>query len=201
MNDTRRSLNRFFSFIVGFCVFIVGIAGFALIGLPAVRDGWKQTAPQVLAVTSGSFGSVLIPGTSISWWWLALIVALTLVIVVLIVFVFQQGHGQTRRWIADTPTEHGTTTLAARVAEDLIQDTLDSRTDLVSSHVSTYLIRGTPVLKVSVTARRGVSPKGIVDDVERSVGALEHLVGRAVLVSIQISGGFRSRVAKATRLQ
>lgn len=200
MNNTRRSLNRFFSFVVGFFLFILGSAGLALTLFSPIRAGWKQTAPDVLAVITDWFGAALIPTTTVSWWWIALIAALTLVIVMLVVFVLQQGHGRTSRWITETSTGRGKIALEARVAEDLVQETLDSRTDLVSSHVSTYMIRGTPVLKISATARRGVSPKGIVDDVERSIRALERLVGRAVLVSIQVSGGFRSRVAKATKL-
>jgi len=57
------------------------------------------------------------------------------------------------------------------------------------------------VLKVSVTCRRGVSPREATRAVESTLAAFDDLLGLPVPVLIQISGGFRARVSSASRAQ
>jgi hypothetical protein len=89
----------------------------------------------------------------------------------------------------------------SKVAGQFVQDALDGHPGLVSSHVSTYRVRRTPVVRVSATGRRGVSPKVVVDSVETALDSLETLLGNPVLASVQVSGGFRARLSSTTRVQ
>lgn len=201
MNNTNRAANRLLILVVGIALAALGTAAILVVSAPGVRSGWKASAPQVRDGLAGWIATGRPAGSTFDWWWLAILAVLVVVIILLLVFVFRQGHGHTGRLLTEAPTEHGRTVIESRVAEHAIQQALDDHPELVSSHVSTYLVRGTPVLKVSATARRGVSPKEIVDTVERALNSLEHLLGQAVPASIQVGGGFRSRVTKTTRLQ
>lgn len=201
MNNTNRAANRLLILLVGILLAALGAVAILIVSLPDVRDGWKSTAPQVRDGLAGWIATGRPAGSTFDWWWLAILAVLVVIIILLLVFVFRQGHGHTGRLATDAPTDHGRTVVQSRVAEQSMQEALDDHPELVSSHVSTYLVSGTPVLKVSATARRGVSPKEIVDTVERALDSLEQLLGQAVPASVQVGGGFRSRATKTTRLQ
>jgi hypothetical protein len=201
MNNTNRALNRGVVLVIGLVVLALGAAAIAVGSLPAVSNAWKDVAPQVRTTLSGWFTSAPIAGTTVDWWWIAVLAALLVMVILLVVFIFRQGHGHTARFLDDAPTADGSTIVDSKVAEQLVQDALDGHPELVSSHVSTYRVRRTPVLKVSATARRGVSPREVVDTVETALDSLEKLLGHPVLASVQVSGGFRARLSSTTRLQ
>jgi hypothetical protein len=122
-------------------------------------------------------------------------------VIVLIVFIFRQGRGHTGTALVEPTSAHGTTIIDAAVAENALQDALDGRPEFISSHVSTYRVRRVPVLKVAVTCQRGVSPNDAAMLVEERLRAFDELLGRELPALIQIGGGFRSRVTRATRLR
>jgi hypothetical protein len=201
MNNTNRFLNRTFSFIVGLILAAVGVGVILVVTIPQVRDAYKNTAPTVLDNVTSWFVAAPIPGLQHSWWFIALIAALVLLIILLMVFVFRQGHGHTGTLFTNTPTGQGHITVDSKVAEQLMQSALNEHTELVSSRVSIYEVNGTPVLKISTTARRGVSPKQIVEDVEDTLASLNVLLGRDVPAAVQIGGGFRAATSKPARLR
>lgn len=201
MNNTNRGLNRAFSFIVGLLFLVIGVGAVLLGSVPSFRSGWKGNASHIQGSVAQFYAAPTVAGTQISWWAIASLVVLAVIVILLVTFIFRQGHGHTARFVENARDENGETIVDSRVAEQLLQDALDSHQELVSCHVSTYEIRSSPVLKISATARRGVSPKDVVETVEQSLSALESLFGMRVLASIQVSGGFRTRVAGATRLQ
>ena len=201
MNSTNRGLNRAVIALVGLVLMAAGTIA-VLIGLvPAVRDGWRSGAPGVFGTVTGWLRSTPLSDTGSSWLWVALIAVLVLAIILLLAFVLRQGHGRTGQLLNDSPTEHGTTVIDARVAEQAMQGALDERSELVSSHVSASTVRGRTVLDIKATARRGVSPKDVTTMVEESLRALDALIGREIPALLQISGGFRARTSKATRVQ
>jgi hypothetical protein len=199
MNNTNRGLNRLFVVIVGVILFAVGLGAVAVGSIPMVSDAWKSTAPTVRKNVASVFRSLTVGG--IEWGLIGVIAVLVIIVALLVAFIFRQGHGHTLRFVRDDATEDGSTIIDSRVAEQAVQQALDSRQELVASHVSTYLVKGTPVLKVSATAQRGVSPSEIVNEIETMIVALEKIIGRPVPTSIQVGGGFRSRTTGATRLR
>jgi hypothetical protein len=201
MNNTNRFLNRTFSFIIGLVLLALGSGAIAVAAIPQIRNGFLDTAPTVVDAVTGWFAAAPIPGLQHSWWYLALIVALVLLIILLVMFIFRQGHGRTGTLFTDTPAGQGQVIVDSTVAEHLMQSALDEYPELVSSRISTYEVNGTPVLKISTTARRGVSPKQIVDDVENTLTALSAVLGREVPAAVQVGGGFRASTTKATRLR
>lgn len=201
MNNTNRAINRIFIFVVGLITLAVG-AGGVLLGLAGpVRSGWRAQAPGVDRRVGHTFSAVTIPQTSTSWLAVAGVGALVLLIVLLLVFIFRQGKGHTGHLIRSEPGEHGGVAISAAFAEQSLQEALDAKPELVASHVTTYQVKNTPVLKVAVTCRRGVSPKEIGEDIDASLVSLDQLLGQQAYAFVQISGGFRARIAKSTRLQ
>lgn len=201
MNSTNRGLNRAVLLLLGIVLLLAGALTLAVAIVPDVRDAWTSTAPGVLAALAAWFGSAPIPGSSVTWWLIAVIAVLVLVIIALVAFIFRQGRGHTGRLITDAPNANGKTIVEARVAEDLLRESLDHRPELVALRVTTYSVRGTAALKVSATVRRGVSPTLVTDVVEDALDDLAKLLGRPIPASIHVGGGFRAGVAKSTRLQ
>jgi hypothetical protein len=199
MNSTNRGANRVLIFAVGLILFVVGATAAAAVLIPSVRDTWNNASDQLRTQVAGWFAETPLGDTGVSWITPAILLLLVVAIIVLIVFITRQGHGHTGIAVSESGV-HGRTIIDSVVAEHALQDALDGRPEFVSLHVSTYAVRRTPVLKVAVICRRGVSPKDAASIVEERLRALDALMGRELPALIQISGGFRSRVSKSTRL-
>ncbi|CAD6008904.1 hypothetical protein [Agreia sp. COWG] len=201
MNSTNRGANRLLIFVCGLLLLVVGAAGAAALLVPAVRVGWKDSSEQISNQVQTWFENTQIGGINNSWIMPAILVLLVIAVIILISFIVKQGRGHTGTAFDESTSENGRTVIESSVAEHAIQDALKDRSEFVASSVSTYSVKRTPVLKVSVTCRRGVSPRDAADIVEQKLRALDVLLGRELPALIQISGGFRSRVTKTTRLQ
>lgn len=201
MNTTNRGLNRTIIFFIGLILLAVGAGAILLAAVPELTSGWKNTAPDVGKQVDSVFGAAPLFNTGGSWLAVAAVVLLAVLIVLLLVFIIRQGNGHTGELFYDTTTEHGATIVQSKVAKDALEQALTDRDDLVSSSVSTYQVGGGTMLKISATARRGVSPKDVAATIEEHLHALDQLLGFTVPALIQISGGFRANVAKTTRLQ
>jgi hypothetical protein len=201
MNSTNRGLNRFFIVVVALILIAVG-AAVAAVGLFShIRSGWKALAPDVQRGIDDAYAASPLLSTGTSWIGVGVIALLALIVVAMIVFIVKQGNGRTRRLIREERTAHGVTIVDAAVAEDILKDALADRPELVGATVTTFDVRGTPTLNVSVTARRGVSPQQISAQIEAAVRALDAVLGREIPVIVQIGGGFRARTSAATRIQ
>jgi len=200
MNNTNRALNRAVVIVIGLLTLLAGAALAAIATVAAVRTDYRKEAPAAHADLSGWFKAVPLFGTGTSWGWILILAALVLIVVLLLVFIFRQGHGHHDILLREDATPSGATVIDADVAQQAIQHDLDGRPELLASHVSTYDVRGTPVLKVSVTCRRGESPRRATQLVENTLTALDTLLGRQIPALIQISGGFRARLSRRTRV-
>ena len=201
MNSTNRAANRFVIFLVGLLLLVVGAAAAAAVLIPMVRDGWKDASGSVTGQVSTWLQQTPLGDTGVSWIMPAILVLLVIAVIVLVVFIVRQGRGHTSVALREPTSEHGTTVVESAVAEQALQDAIGARPEFVASHVSTYRVKRTPMLKISVTCRRGVSPKDAATIVEDAVRALDLLLGRQLPALVQISGGFRARVTTTTRLQ
>ena len=201
MNSTNRALNRLLLLVVGFLLVAVGAAAATVVLLPAVRDGWTSAADPVRSQVDNWLQATPLGTTGVSWIMPAVLVLIVLAVILLLAFSFRQGRGRTGTVVEEPVGEHGRTVVASKVAEQALEDALSARPEFVASHVSTYRVKRTPTLKVSVTCRRGVSPKDASDIVEGTLRALDALLGRELPALVQISGGFRARVSGSTRLQ
>ena len=201
MNNTNRALNRIFAVILGLLLLALGSAIVLVATVPIVAERFSSAAPEILRSASALGRSAPVPGGGGNWWLIAGAALLLLLVALLLIFIFRQGHGHTTTLITEDGDDHGGIEIDARVAERLLGDALANHRALVSSHVSTYRVRGIPVLKVAVVARRGVSPTDIAAAIDPLLDALNSVLGRDVAASIQIGAGIRTRTAAATRLE
>jgi len=200
MNNTNRGLNRTLIMVVGLVLLVAGALVVALSVVPAFGRRWSDIAQQVSSNVSGVLVDTPLGTTGSSWLWIGVIALLLIITALLVAFIVRQGRGHTRRLLSQPPTDNGSTVVDSAVAEQLVTQSLADRPELVSSHVSTYRIRGASVLKIAVTCRRGVSPTDVTALIDDRLHALDALVGAEIPALIQISGGFRARTTKATRL-
>lgn len=200
MNSTNRGANRAVILLAGLLLLVAGLAATAVGLLPQIRGGYTDQAPGAVGSVTNVLKATPLGGTGHSWLWLAAAAVLLVLVILFIVFIFRQGGGHTRTLLSEKPTEHGRTVVDSAVAEQLLQESLATHSELVASHVSTYAVKGSSVLKVSVSCRRGVSPADARDLVEAQLLALDELLGSSIPALIQVSGGFRVRTAGATRL-
>ena len=203
MNNTNRGLNRFGVFVFGLVLFAVGIAAVLAAALPEWSQAWKSVAGSVDEQAKTVIDSTTIAGLETSWLLIALPVICLVLIVVLIAFIVRHGRGQSAILVKSADGADalgGSVIVDGRVAEQAIQHALDTHPGLVSSDVSTFAVKGTPVLRITTNVRRGVSPQAVRSFVDETVAAWDSVLGREVPVLIQINAGLATRVAKATRV-
>lgn len=201
MNSTNRGLNRLLIVALGLVLLVVGAAAAVGAWLPGAKDTWTPIADSVNTQVTGWLQQTPLADTGSSWILIALVAVLVIGIILLLAFSFRQGNGRTGTIVSDRTADTGRTIVDVSVARDALSDALGARDEFLSTSVSAYDVRRTPVLKVSATCRRGVSPRDATAIVEQNLEALDALLGREIPVLVQLSGGFRARVQQSTRLQ
>ena len=200
MNNTNRALNRTVVFLAGLVLLAVAVLLSATTTQNALRDTWKSVTDSARTTIAGWLQATPLGGTAHSWLW---IVALTLMLAavgLLLSFILRQGGGHSRNLISEQTTDWDTTLVDSSVIEQSLHQALTEYSEFLSTRVSTYRVARQAVLKVSVTCRRGTSPTDVVRIVERSLSALDDLLGLRIPALLQISGGFRTRASRTTRI-
>lgn len=205
MNTTPRLLNRLLLAVVGLLLLAGGAGGLLLLTLPAAGGWWAGAAPQVGAAIERLRRSTTLDGQADTWLWPALGAVLVALIVLLVLWMMAQGRGRAALfWSgeAGTPADlaHGSVSISAGAAEQLLRAALLERPDLVGASVSTWYVRGVPGLRVRVYPRRGTPPYAVAADVSRLVEGLDAVTGLRVPVLISIAAGGRTRFARADRV-
>lgn len=205
MNNTNRALNRLALLLVGVVLVAVGAAVAAAALMPDWLDRWRSEASNLQDGLGDVAENTAMAGSGHSWLLVAAVAVCLILIVLLAVMIFRQGHGRTRGLVADsgpriTNGARGTVIVDGRVAEQAIGQALDGYPGLVSSYVSTFLVRRTPTLVITGMVRRGVSPHDVRVVIDETVLAWDAVLGRETPVVIQLNSGLTSRVARPTRL-
>jgi hypothetical protein len=198
MNNTNRALNRTGILLVGLFLLIVGAAAAVAAALPDWFEQWKSVSAMVDDASADVIANTTVESFGQSWLLILIAVMCLVLIALLVVFVFRQGHGHTRALVTEkardtTTSTGGSLVIDGRVAEQAIQQTLDGHPDIVSSSVSTYLVKRTSALKITTRVRRGASPSTVRGFVDDTVTAWDSVLGREVPVLIQITGGMATK--------
>ncbi|PPF73333.1 hypothetical protein [Pseudoclavibacter sp. Z016] len=201
MNSTNRGLNRLLIVAVGLVLLAVGTAAALGAWLPGAKDTWTPISETVNTQVGIWLQQTPFPGTDFSWLMIAVVAVLVVGIILLLAFSLRQGQGRTGTLIHDRSSDTGRTVVDVSVARDALADALGERDEFLSTSVSAYSVKRAPMLKVSATCRRGVSPRDAMAIVEQNLEALDALLGQKVPVLLQLSGGFRAKVQQSTRLQ
>lgn len=195
MNDTNRGLNRLFVLVVGLVMLLGG--GVVAVGalLPdvqtAVSDGAEQATGPTTDALSGGLPWVL---------WVSALVALVLV-VLFVVLVVKQGGGRTGTLVrvpskgSAKGTVGGDVVVETKTAAAAIEAALKEDDAFVSSSVSSWRVKGTTVLRVAASVRKGVSPRDAHGRIDQVVAAWDEVLGEKVPVVVQLDGGLRSQLS------
>ncbi|TFB75897.1 hypothetical protein E3O06_04460 [Cryobacterium glaciale] len=200
MNNTNRALNRSLILVAGLLL----LAAATMLGLlatpTAIADAWGRVADSVRTTVAGWLQATPLAATGHSWLWIAALALLAVVVGLLLGFIVRQGRGHSGRLISEQTTDWGSTQVDSAVAEQMLQEALTERPEFLSTRVSTYRVARGAVLKISVTCRRGRDPADVVRIVEQALTALDDLLGLRIPALLQISGGFRVRSNRTTRI-
>ncbi|MBG6213220.1 MAG: hypothetical protein LH475_01865 [Cryobacterium sp.] len=201
MNNTNRALNRSVVFVAGLLL----LAAAALLGVlatqTAVQQAWSSVTDSTRATVTSWLQATPLAGTMHSWLWIVALAFLVAVVVLLLTFILRQGRGHVGRLISEQTMDSGTTQIDSAVAEQALRQALSEHPEFLSTRISTYRVMRAAVLKVSVTCRRGTSPTDVVRIVEEALNALDALLGLRIPALVQISGGFRVRSSRTTRIR
>lgn len=191
MNNTNRAMNRLFIAAIGLLLLAGGILLVLGSTIPRIGTAWATIGAHLTDTMTGWLRAEPLRHTSTSWLWIPLLLVLAVIIAVLVVFIARHGRGRTRTLLVGPMTGNGRVVVGAAVAEQSLQQALDSQPEMLSAHVSTFKVHHTAALKISVTTRRGTSPREVTDKLEESVRALDALLGTELPVLIQLTGGTR----------
>jgi len=205
MNNTNRVLNRIGVFLFGIVVLALGAAAALAAATPEWFERWKSVAASVGDSSADVIERTTLGGLGQSWLLIAIPAACVVLIVLLVVSVFRQGHGRTQTLVDDRPARKtgstdGSVFVDGKVAEESLQHAIGTHPGIVSSNVSTFDVKRTPVLRITVNVRRGISPAAIRTFVDDTVRAWDSVLGREIPVLVQINAGIATRLAKATRV-
>ncbi|MET4783537.1 hypothetical protein [Glaciihabitans sp. UYNi722] len=205
MNNTNRALNRIGIFLFGFVLLVLGGGVAVAAAVPDWLASWRDGAKNVAGSTTDVIKGTPLGNTGQSWLLLVVAIVAVVLIALLLVFIFRQGHGRsgtllTRKATGSDTSAAGSIMVSSVVAERSIAVALKNYTGIASSSVSTYAVRGVATMQITVSARRGVSPRDIRDYIDQLVRRWDQVLGAETPVFIKINGGFASRVSKPNRL-
>ncbi|CAN5240978.1 hypothetical protein BH09ACT6_BH09ACT6_13240 [soil metagenome] len=215
MNNTNRGLNRLGIALFGLVLLIAGAALAVVAAVPDILRTVQNSAADIDRTTSDAFADTPLTGIGSSAtdaghsWILLVIIALAIVLIVLLLIaIFRQGHGRTGRLLSRSSgtgtspkgNDGGSIIVDSAVAEKSITAALKHYPGIASAGVATYSVKGVPTLSISVSARRGVSPRDIRDHVHTVVQRWDETLGEVTPVLLRINGGFVSRTSKAVRV-
>lgn len=200
MNGTNRFINRLLLLIAGLVALATGAAAIGLAAVAAFADRWDEIAPEVLTNLETRLQATPVTRSGPSWLTVGVLALLVLAIIVLVVVIVRQGRGHTNRLIVSRAGDDGTTIIDTAVAADILHEALSRQPELIASRVSAYTVRRTPVLDVTVTCRRGASPRAISNLINNSLDDLTALVGTEIPALVHLGGGLRTRLTAPQRL-
>lgn len=195
MNNTNRGANRLLIVIIAVLLIAAGAVAIALGAIPAVTSAWKQQGSAIKSSAPDWVGKA-VTGTA-SLLVLGIILVALILIVLLIVFIVRQGGGHTSRVLQKNTSPTASTTIDLTVPRTLLSDHLSDLPELLTNRVTAYRVRRTPMLKISVRARRGIAPNDAADAVIGALTTLDSILGFELPAMVQISGGFRARSARS----
>jgi hypothetical protein len=197
MNTTNRALNRLLILVVGLLLIAAGGVAIVLATLPAVARQWRGTSADLRSGAPGWVAQPVLGSASLLV--VGVVVLAVVLIVLLLAFIAKQGRGRTAAAL-QSDSAATATRIDLAVPRALLEEHLRDRGELAAVRIAAYEVRGTPMLKISATCRRGVSPALVAQVIGRAVADLERVVGADVPALVQLSGGFRAgRVTAAAR--
>ncbi|QWL30933.1 hypothetical protein [Rathayibacter toxicus] len=206
MTTSNRLLNRLVLFIVGLALAAI-TAGLLMIALSQpVRDAVvrfsRHQGPTLVSQLSPASGTAWNNTEALRPLYL-IIAACLLIVVLALILALAHGHGRTKTLLTDRSRDEGPSgevQIATAFAEDVLENALAVRGDLLDVTVTAYRHRSHTALKVRALPRSGVSPRTVVEAVRHEVAALDELLGTRLPVLLEIASSARANLSKEERV-
>nr|WP_201470713.1 hypothetical protein [Microbacterium hydrocarbonoxydans] len=201
MNNTNRALNRTLLFIIGLLFLGLGALGIAIMSWPTASDIWRSAAEEARSWLDQAIAATAIAGGSLSWIGIGAVAAVVVVIVLLVVALISLTGRRSRTAFRSTGAQNplGRVTVTEAFVSDAVKNSLATRDEILSTHVTANDVRRQPVLHVAVTPRQNTDPRELVDLVDRLLTNLATLTGRETDTYVSIHTGLRARLAHDQR--
>ena len=183
MTRSNRVLNRLLLLVLGL-VALVTAAALALPLLPGTLAGVRM--PRLALGTPGSLALQLTVASCV------------IVIALALAWIITRGRGRTASAVGGERTDG--VTVDVHVIEQLLRDALDRDPDLLGTSVAGFRVRGSSVLRVRLSARRGADLRRLIDAVRRAVDDLDSALGVELPILVHVTSGLRASIAHEQRV-
>jgi hypothetical protein len=201
VNTTNRALNRTLLLIIGLLFLGLGAVGVAIMSWPTATDIWTSAGKDARSWLDQAIAATAIAGGSLSWIGIGAVAAILVVVVLLILALTSIAGRRSKTAFRSTGAQNplGRVTVSESFVSDAVKNSLATRDEILSAHVTANDIRNTPVLHVSVTPRQNTDPRELVDHLDRLLANLATLTGRDTETYVSIHTGLRARLAHDQR--
>jgi hypothetical protein len=200
MSNTHRGLNRFLLILLGLVLLGAGALAAAAGVLPEISRRWTDAGTRTSAQVEEQLRAAAIPGAGMSWWTIAALGLIVLAMVLLVCWILSQGGGRTRGAGSKDDGGNGTTTVDTALLAQAVKDASAGHGGILAVDVSSWTVRGTPALKLSIQARKGASPAQLAATARELVAGIDRLMGEQIPVLVRIGANTRTRFARAQRV-
>lgn len=200
MRGTHRGLNRFVLILLGLALLGAGALTAAAGAFPDVARIWADTGTRTTDLVREQLPTAAVPGSDVSWWTIAAIGSIVLAIILLVGWIFSQGGGRTVHAGSRNDGGSGTTTVDAGLLAQAVKDATAGNDEILAVFVSSWTVKGSPALKLSIQARKGASPATVTATAKELVAGIDRLLGEQMPVLIRIGAGTRTRFTRTQRV-
>lgn len=201
MNNTNRALNRTLLLIIGLLFLALGAVGVAIMSWPTATDLWTSAGKDTRSWLDQAIAATAIAGGSLSWIGIGAVAAIVVVIVLLFLALGSVIGRRSKTALRSSGEQNplGRVTVTEGFVSDAVKNSLATRDEILSAHVTANDIRRRPVLHVAVTPRQNTDPRALVDHVDRLLTNLATLTGRETETYVSIHTSLRARLAHDQR--
>lgn len=202
MNGTHRGLNRLLLGLFGLLLAAAGVLIGAAGIYPGIAAGWNATGTSLREDASAVLASAPIPGTATSWWTTGALALAVIMMILLGAWIASQGRGRSNRvGLRRDPQQNGTTTVETPLVAAAIRAAVSGDDRIIAASVTAWKVKRSDGLKLTLQARKGVSPKDLAASGEELITGLDNLLGDQGPVLIRIASGLRSGLSGTDRVR
>lgn len=202
MTGKHAALNRFFLFLIGLVLALIGAAigflGFA----PAAEKAWRSGAGAGVDTLADAAQVSAIPGTQTHWVAAAAVLLGVIAAALLISWMIAQRQ-RVRRTAARAEGDNGLGEIVIdnRAFEQIVEARLADEPGIIASNVrSVPAGRTNTGVRVRITTRRGASPARIAAEANTAVDEAQTILGKKIPVLITVRAGARAALGHVQRV-
>ncbi|WP_426005206.1 hypothetical protein ACPFL9_00845 [Paenarthrobacter sp. NyZ202] len=199
MRKTNRALNRTLLALLGVVLAGAGAALIAAVVVPGFAQTWTSTGNRLRDQSRELLTSAPLADPPRSWWAVVAVAALLVAAALSVGWLVSQGGGRTARLAEVHDGDRGRTVVDTGLINSAVQEAVKGNREILASSVSAWELRKGTAIKLRIEARKGASPRELVETAELLVQPIDTWLGGQTPVLVRITAGTRSRLAGTGR--